>query len=369
VTRHVYLVPGFFGFTSLGELGYFTHVIDFLVARLRAEVHVVTTRPTASLPRRAALVVQAMADTMRPGDEAHLVGHSSGGLDVRLAVAPNVALDVPADVERFARAVRTVITVSTPHHGTPLASFFASLLGQRLLELLSLTTMSLLRFGGLPISLLLQVGGVLARLDDVVGLNSVLLDELFEQLLANFTAERRVAVETFLADVGRDQALLPQLTPEGMEVFNASTRDRSGVRYGSVVTRARPPGVLSTLAAGFDPTAQATHAIYQALYRLAARTSIRKAPAVPRAAGRVLRRAYGALPKATDNDGVVPTRSQTWGEVLYAARGDHLDAIGHFGDMAHVPPHVDWLTTGTGFDRDQFEALWGSVAGVIDRSE
>ena len=365
MTRHVYLVPGFFGFTSLGELGYFTHVIDFLAPRLRAEVHVVTTLPTASLPRRAALVVQAMADTMRPGDQAHLIGHSSGGLDVRLAVAPGVALDTPIDVERFARAVRTVVTISAPHHGTPLASFFASLLGQRLLELLSLTTMAVLRFGGLPIGILLQLGGILARLDDLVGLNSALLDELFEQLLANFTPERRVAVETFLKDVSRDQALLPQLTPEGMEVFNASTRDRPGVRYGSVVTRGRPPGVLSTLAAGLDPSAQATHVIYQALYRLASRTPVRRAPAVPRTAGRVLRRAYGALPGAHDNDGVVPTRSQPWGDVLHAARCDHLDSIGHFGDMAHVPPHVDWLTTGTGFDREQFEALWSDVVSYL----
>jgi len=369
VTRHVYLVPGFFGFTSLGELGYFTHVIDFLAPRVRAEIHVVTTRPTASLPVRAALVVQAMADTMRPGDEAHLVGHSSGGLDVRLAVTPSVALETAADVERHARAVRSVVTLSTPHHGTPLASFFASLLGARLLELLSLTTMALLRFGGLPISLLLQLGGVLARLDDRVGMNSALLDELFEQLLANFTPERRVAVETFLGDVSRDQALLPQITPEGMEVFNASTRDRPGVRYASVLTRARPPGVLSTLSAGLDPSAQATHAIYQALYRLASRTPVRKAPAIPRAAGRIVRRAYGAVPAASDNDGVVPTRSQPWGDVIHAARADHLDTIGHFGDVAHVPPHVDWLTTGTGFDRPQFEALWTAVVGHLDTSE
>src|SRR5206468_3165352 len=87
---------------------------------------------------------------------------------------------------------------------------------------------------------------------DHVGLNIVLLDQLFGQLLADFSPTRRGAVETFFAEVSRDQALLPQLTPEGMEVFNATTRDRPGVRYGSVVTRARPPGVRSTLAAQAD---------------------------------------------------------------------------------------------------------------------
>jgi len=96
---------------------------------------------------------------------------------------------------------------------------------------------------------------------------------------------------------------------------------------------------------------------------------VRKAPAIPRAAGRIVRRAYGAVPAASDNDGVVPTRSQPWGDVIHAARADHLDTIGHFGDVAHVPPHVDWLTTGTGFDRPQFEALWTAVVGHLDTSE
>jgi len=369
VSEHVYLVPGFFGFTNLGELRYFKHVVEFIAARSQLAVHVVPTHPTASLPRRAALVIEAMAETLRPGEDvAHLIGHSSGGLDVRLAIAPQVALETGHDVERVAAAVRTAVTVSTPHHGTPTASFFASLLGQRLLQILSLGTISALRFGGLPMSALLQLGAVFARLDEHVGLNSALLDEIFEQLLANFSAERRIAVATFLADVSRDQALLPQLTPEGMDVFNASTRDRPGVRYASVVTRARPPGMLSALSAGLDPAAQASHAVYQALYRLASRTPVRRAPAIPRTAAGVLRRAYGALPTAKDNDGVVPTRSQPWGEVIHATQADHLDAIGHFADPTHEPVHVDWLATGTGFDRRRFEALWSDVLAFVSPS-
>jgi len=33
----------------------------------------------------------------------------------------------------------------------------------------------------------------------------------------------------------------------------------------------------------------------------------------------------------------------------------------------HVPPHFDWLASGSGFDRRQFLALWEDVARFILR--
>jgi len=39
--------------------------------------------------------------------------------------------------------------------------------------------------------------------------------------------------------------------------------------------------------------------------------------------------------------------------------------LGHFGDASADPPHIDWLSTGSGFDRVQFEALWSDVARFI----
>jgi hypothetical protein len=150
-----------------------------------------------------------------------------------------------------------------------------------------------------------------------------------------------------------------------MDVFNASTRKRPGVRYGSVVSAARRPGVRSTLAAGLDPSAQATHALYAALHRLASRTEAARLPRLGPAESAALRRAYGKLPSPHANDGVVPTRAQLWGDLVHAAFGDHLDVIGHFGDPQHVPPHFDWLTTGSCFDRPRFEALWGDVVRYL----
>lgn len=368
--HHIYLVPGFFGFTNLGRLRYFAHVREFLVAHcaalgLDAAVHVVKTFPTSSLPKRAARVVEAIATTTGSnGAAVHLIGHSSGGLDVRLMAASNVSLPTDLNIEPYAACVRSVVTVATPHYGTPVASFFATLLGQKLLRLLSLSTMYLLRFGHLPLSGLLQLGSVFARLDDL-GINSVLLDELFGQLLKDFSVGRRRAVEILFRQVSKDQALLVQLMPEGMEVFNASIRNRPGVRYGSVITRSRRPGIVSTLATGLDPSAQATHAVYGALYRLAAQTPRGRSPRLTAEQARALRRAYGAQPSLTANDGMVPTRSQVWGDIIHAVQADHLDVIGHFSDPSQTPPHVDWLATGSGFNQEQFEALWSDVIQYI----
>ena len=268
------------------------------------------------------------------------------------------------DVERLAARVRSVVTIATPHHGTPLASFFTTLRGQQLLQLLSLLTIYMLHFGHLPLAGLLWMGSRFVRLGDLVA-NSELLDELFGRLLEDFTAARRRSVRAMLRDVVHDQALMLQLTPEAMEVFNASVLPRPGVRYGAVVAEAARPSLCSTIAVGLDPAAQVTHAIYGVLYRLAAATPRHLSPRLAPEVARALRHAYGATPSAAANDGIVPTRSQAWGRVVHAAIADHLDVLGHFRDASHDPPHVDWLVTGSGFDRARFEALWSDVTRFL----
>jgi len=365
----IYLIPGFFGFTNLGRLRYFAHVDRFVRERcaargIEARVHVVRTHPTASLARRAALVIESLARTLRGRDEvAHLIGHSTGGIDARLAVTPGVALPTKLDVERWAGRVRSVVGVSSPQHGTPLAAALTTRRGQRTLALLSLVTSYVLRFGHVPLSVLLGIASVFGR-DEPRG-KATLIDDLSQQLLADFSLARRRAVGRLLREAFEDQALLLQLTPEAMDLFAATVRDRPGVRYGSVVTRSRPPGLSTTLAAGLDPGAQAIHAIYGAIYRLSAAPGLAPPPQPSAAQRRSLRRAYGKLPSARANDGIVPTRAQLHGRVIAAVRGDHLDVIGHFDDPRSDPPHFDWLTTGSGFDGARFEAVWEAVLEFV----
>ncbi|MFZ5471833.1 MAG: esterase/lipase family protein [Myxococcota bacterium] len=363
---HVFLVPGFFGFANLGDFAYFGHVRDTLTRALselgaHAQVHVVHTPPTASLPRRATRLLEALAATAG-SDEAplHLVGHSSGGLDARLLLSPGASFPTAFSAEAYAARVRSLVTVSTPHRGTPVASFFTSLLGQRLLQLLSLSTIYALRVGSLPLSALAEVTRMFTGREG--GKDEGLFVGLIEEMLGGFTADRRATLRQFMTDVGEDQALMLQLAPDSMELFNASTRDRPQVRYGCVVTRARPPGLGSRLAAGLSAYAHATHTLYDALYRLAAGMDAKKLLPLSEATRAALVAGLGELPSATDNDGVVPTLSQPWGDVIACAVADHLDVLGHFAGEKLSPPHHDWLCTGSGFSREAFEQVWHAVA-------
>ena len=51
----------------------------------------------------------------------------------------------------------------------------------------------------------------------------------------------------------------------------------------------------------------------------------------------VLTRAFGRAPGVRANDGVVPLRSQLWGRIAWAGHADHLDVLGHFGDLEAFP--------------------------------
>ena len=370
--HHVVLVPGFFGFANLGDFTYFGHVRDLLVELgpafgIEGEVLVVRTEPTASLPRRAALLCEAVSDLLdRAPGAVSLVGHSSGGLDARLLVTPGVALPTGADPERCARAVRAVVTVSTPHHGTPLAQGFTSLLGQQALRLLSLSTIHALRSGRVPLGAAIQMARLL-RLGKAAPAG--VLEQLYQQLLADFSGERRRAVEAFLSDVRGDRGLVEQLTPAGMELFNASAMDRPGLPYGSVVSQARPPGLKSLWGAGLGVYAQVTHAGFVGLYRLSSGLPRGWLPRLGEEDAAVLRAAYGRVPPASANDGIVPTLSQVHGRVLHAAWADHHDVLGHFHAPTAVPPHFDWVASGSRFDRRAFEALWEDVVAYLASPE
>ncbi len=365
--HHVYLIPGFFGFANFGDFRYFAHVRDhlrdWLAARdVPAAIHYAPTFPTASLRRRAGRLVEIIAETADGDGPIHLIGHSTGGLDARLAVAPRASLIAAVDPEPFARRVQSVVAVTSPHYGAPTAAFFTSLLGQRLLGLLSLATVHTIRLGSIPLPALVVLAGALSSTGALRAVSGGVLDQVYQQVLRDFTPERRDQIAAFFSEVERDQTLLVQLTPEGLDLFNAMAVEREGVRRGCVVAQARPPSLARNVEVGASPTHQAMYALFRGLYQIASTLEEDLLPELTRAQSDALRAAYGRVPSAKGNDAMVPVLSQVWGHVVHAAWADHLDVIGHFHEPDHAPLHVDWLRTLSGFTRPQFERMWDHVA-------
>ena len=370
--RHVFLIPGFFGFANLGDFTYWGPVHDKLLelladAGIPAHIHSVKSLPTASLRERTRCLAEAIADT-RPGPDAiiHLIGHSTGGLDARLLLTPAVDLQTKIDVERLAGMVRSSISIATPHRGAPIASFFTGLLGGKLLRVLSVMTMAGLRGGRLPLSVWAKMAGLFAIPSSLGRTRGSLASQLYQQLLADFNSDRREQVNELLAEVGRDQSLLTQLTVESLDLFNAAAGDREGVAYGSVVTRARPPSLATSLEIGLDAVDQAQQAFYYSLSRLAAGHEF---PVPGSDYKKALQRRFGEMPDSSANDGIVPTLSQPWGHCISVSQADHLDIIGHYRDDEDSEHHYDWLTTRSDFRTADFDEVWRRVVAFMIDAE
>lgn len=370
--HHVILIPGFFAFAGLGDLHYWHGVDTVLLGafkRLGLDVDIleIETQPTASIRYRAARVLDAIALVAGRGEgPIHLIGHSTGGLDARLAISPHASLATTTDPEVMQR-VASIVTVATPHYGTPLASLFGSVMGQPLLRWLAASAIVGLERGQLPLSTLIRIAGILTRVDDVFGMDRTVFDQLYAQLFREFTEARRQALIAFLRDISQDRALVVQLTPDSLDLFNATTAEPQ-IAYGSVVTRGRRPSVKNMAANLRDAYAQALYGLYSSLWLLSSRAHPRYYPELTMQQRAALIARYGKLPDAVDNDGMSPTLSQVWGEVVHATDADHLDVMGQYGDLLGPGIHADWLPSGSGFDGARFAALWQDVAAFVTKS-
>lgn len=367
--HYIYLIPGFFGFADLGGITYFHHVREILEdlfadTDIKPIIHTVDTYPTASIRKRAHLLYEQIVDTALTLDAPiHLIGHSTGGLDARLLVTPAASLLNDVNTEPFANRVKSVTTISTPHLGTPIASFFNSLLGQNLLYMMSVGTIYAMKFGRLPMAAMFKLVGLLSKADDHLGFEDNILDQFYKHLFAEFNDEHAEAVSLFLESIRTEQSLLGQLTPGGIDLLNAAAEDRKSTRYGCVVTQGCPASLDSVKRIGFDPYKQASHVMYMFLWKLVSR--VPDYPNLSSSDFKFLVNAYGDAPQLGANDGMVPTRSQLHGELIHATWADHLDVCGHFSAPINDPPHIDWIASGSNFSLEKFNALWVDVVDFI----
>jgi triacylglycerol lipase len=354
--HNVYLIPGMFGFASLAGYDYFGHVRSAIERRyadagLEVRIEVVAPPPTASLRHRARLLARAVHRTALPGP-IHLVGHSTGGIDVRLVLSSTRNLRVDPAELRWTERVRSAVSINAPHYGTPLATYFTSVAGARVLYALSLLTVVSLSLGEPSLAIFSRLLTGLGSIDQVFGGDMRLISRATDVLLRFVDSDGRNAIQTFLNKIRLDQGALIQTTPEAMDLFNAATEDRGAVRYGSIVTGAPTPGAAHLVR---TPYAAFSAALFSTIHRFTAQQHPRYgyAPLLPATRERLARSLGWAVTERT-SDGVVPTLSMVWDQLLWCGAADHLDVLGHFYDEFRPTRHVDWLTSGADFGRPQF---------------
>jgi triacylglycerol lipase len=109
----VVLVHGLFGFDKIARFHYFRGIAGHL-SSLGCPTQAVRLPAAKSVPERARVLVDAIAAL--PGERFDLIAHSLGGLDARYALAKLGLAD----------RVRSLVTIGTPHRGTPLADLAAA---------------------------------------------------------------------------------------------------------------------------------------------------------------------------------------------------------------------------------------------------
>jgi len=366
--HHVYFVPGLFGFGRLAGYDYFTHMRKGLEARYRdAGVPVtfedVPSPPTSSLRERARVLATTVSRTVSPSGIIHLVGHSTGGLDSRLAVAPNTNLHLHNELMAWTPRVRSVVTLNTPHYGTPLASYFATVSGTRVLYAISLLTVISLKLGEPSLAIFSRILATLGGVDSLLGGDLNLFRSSTDALLRFVDKDGRGEITDFLSKVRTDQGAVIQTTPEAMDLFNAVADDNRDVRYACVATAAPRPRTMRFAWRVRTPYTALTAALYTTWYQFAAQRHKQYYYAHPSESERVaLQVGIGREISDTDSDGVVPTLSMLWGKLLWAGEADHLDVLGHFYDRLKPSDHTDWLTSGASFDRRRFSDLLNQIA-------
>jgi triacylglycerol lipase len=373
----VLLVPGFFGFGSFGREGrphliYFDHVIKAMVAarpELSGRIHVHEPPPMGSLQARVRTLQDAVlqrlggallrGETRGRGPRIHIIGHSTGGLDARLLANPRYRFNGEDRKLRtqLLRHLGTVVTLSAPQHGTPIAKNFMGGLPRLVLVGMSVATI-MANAGRVTERLGLPGIGLAYTLFQAVrprpDVNGPVID-----LLTGMDEETARQIERFRGMVMSDTRILHDLAPKRMATLNERLGDH-GARLVEIVTVAPRPSLTRGGLHALD-----RRAVYALCYAGAARSDFRpqsfpKGPWIAACAPGTERETVEDAPRA--NDGIVPASSQTLaGHAARVVLADHLDVVGHFEWRGNTT----LFKSGAGFGRREFEELWRFVAEAL----
>ena len=140
---HIVLIPGFGGFDALGRVNYYAGITELFQQwtdahpQADAVLHYFDNLPTAAVVTRAQRLRKYLAKRrargeIRPHDDIILIGHSTGGLDIRQLIcdlddARNAQILVdggwPIKAEELRSCIKKVVFLSVPHWGTNIAEW------------------------------------------------------------------------------------------------------------------------------------------------------------------------------------------------------------------------------------------------------
>lgn len=374
-THAIVFVPGFFGFGSFGPPGApIIEYVKFARSVLRAELGTHTPvivhqpPPTGPLSARAASLYGKLESILREGIDGqpitavHLVGHSTGGVDARLVTNPRYLWPGAPDASQrraLIDRVRSVLTLSAPHRGTPLASNLSPTMA---LAIPALWLGSIIAARG-ALTVAGHVGAIIETIEELIVRKCTPEAELIAKL-ADVDAQTAKDIRRFLDEVVRDHRLVGDLTVSAMTDLDRAISGHDHKHLYCFVTIApQPDRSLAEL------IAIARHPVRRTLYRLTHRLARGTPPSIARwpVGPWILGRPHGL--RADDprsNDGIVPAWSQTIdGRAAGLIAADHLDVIGHYNGAG-----ISFMRSNSGFDTERFNALWRRIAAIIrERSE
>src|SRR5579871_3156383 len=114
----IVLAHGLFGFGDLFPSFSFVSYFNGVRRALESKGHSVivpTVNPVGSIEQRGAQLAEQILDDPKAGTGMHILAHSMGGLDARQALHTNGVLS---------SRVATLVTIGTPHGGSPVADAF-----------------------------------------------------------------------------------------------------------------------------------------------------------------------------------------------------------------------------------------------------
>ncbi len=389
---HIVLVPGFAGFDALGQLDYYANVTQcFHVwqdkrdrkrrskrqAAAHATLHYFQGFPTAGVTTRARLLEAYLArrcarNEFQRDDEIVLVGHSTGGLDIRqllseLIAHENESVRVDGDAihawavrcDHILDRIRRAVFVSVPQRGANIANHVGR---NRFLAAWFVTALRL----GFHLSQVKSAVNLLksserwdARLHSelLMAVRDALLEVAQRKTATRFTAAQARAahmqIKLWLNHIDADFLAIDDLRTHSDDELKSVARftdrereaelqnlERHDIATRSYATIGRCPFDEARLRRGEPPSwydvllpASSNPAGAEVFYRIAYKLCTLGTLGSD---GAFRARTFGSHEirsiEPWENDGIVNTASMLWpdGESTRLIAGDHADIIGHY---------------------------------------